>query len=259
MFKQINGTTLNYEVKGNGPESVVFVHGLGGSLNIWHSQVKICSRYFKTLTYDLRGSGRSDISVPEYSINLWVEDLKSLLETEAIERAHFVGHSMGTLIIQHFAVAYPEMVASLTLVGGITEIPEAGKKGLHDRANLVKENGMDAVADLVIEGGLSAYSKHANSAVAGLVRELLQRNDAEAYGASCKALANGMVIAYEEVKVPVLLIVGDEDNVSPISMAKQLYDHFPNAKVEVLADCGHWATVEKPSDVNRVLLSFLKV
>jgi pimeloyl-ACP methyl ester carboxylesterase len=256
MFKAIKDLQVNCEVKGNG-DTVVFVHGLGGSLNIWNSQVNVCSRYFKTIAYDLRGSGRTDLAGPEYSIDLWVEDLKNLLDSEEVERVHLVGHSMGTLIIQHFAAVYPDRVNSLTLVGGLTEIPEAGKSGLYERSHLVSEKGMDAVADLVIEGGLSACSKHANNALAGLVRELLQRNHPEGYAASCKALANGKAIVYEQVQVPVLLIVGDEDKVTPLPMAKQLHAKFPHAKLEVIADCGHWATVEKPSEVNRALLAFL--
>ncbi|GEN35420.1 alpha/beta fold hydrolase [Aneurinibacillus danicus] len=256
MLTQVNDLQVNYEVKGTG-DVVVFVHGLGGSLNIWNSQVNVCSRYYKTITYDLRGSGRTEISTPEYSINQFVEDLKDLLDQENVSSAHFVGHSMGTLIIQHFAVLYPEKVKTLSLVGGLTEIPPAGKEGLHARSEQVREKGMDAVADAVIEGGLSAYSKFANSALVGLVRELLQRNDAEGYAATCRALADGKAIEHQNIKQPVLLIVGDEDKVTPIRMAQQLYHGFPNATLEIIPDCGHWATVEKPENVNRALLTFL--
>ncbi|WP_052947904.1 alpha/beta fold hydrolase [Aneurinibacillus tyrosinisolvens] len=256
MLSQMNSLQINYEVKGTG-DVVVFVHGLGGSLNIWNSQVNVCSRYYKTITYDLRGSGRTETSHPEYSISQYVEDLKDLLEQENVDSAHLVGHSMGTLIIQHFATRYPEKVKSLALVGGIVEIPPAGKDGLAARSELVKEKGMDAVADAITEGGLSAYTKFANPALVGLVRELLQRNDSEGYAASCRALADGKAIEHEEITQPVLLIVGDEDKTSPIRMAQQLYKGFSNAKLEIIPDCGHWATIEKPNDVNRALLTFL--
>ncbi|WCK53733.1 alpha/beta hydrolase [Aneurinibacillus sp. Ricciae_BoGa-3] len=256
MLSQTKSLQVNYEVKGTG-EAIVFVHGLGGSLNIWNSQVNVCSRYYKTIAYDLRGSGRTETSIPEYSISQFVEDLTDLLEQESVESAHFIGHSMGTLIVQHFAIRYPEKVKSLALVGGIIEIPPAGKDGLAARSELVKEKGMDAVADAITEGGLSAYTKFANPALVGLVRELLQRNDAEGYAASCRALADAKAIDHQEVTQPVLLVVGDEDKTSPVRMAQQLYKGFPNAKLEVIPDCGHWATIEKPNDVNRALLNFL--
>ncbi|WHY65084.1 alpha/beta hydrolase [Neobacillus sp. SuZ13] len=255
MRKQIRDIQVNVEVKGSG-EAVVFVHGLGGDLNIWHSQVNTCSRHFKTVTYDLRGSGRTDVSHPDYSIELFVEDLKALLDSESIESAHIIAHSMGTLIAEHFAVSYPEAVKSLTLVGGFTEPPEGARKALSDRSTLVRENGMEVIADTILEGGFSNYSK-TNLAVMGLVRSLLLTNDAEGYAASCRALAEAKAIRHQEVEVPVQLIVGEEDKTTPLSMSKALYNNFPNADLVVLSNCGHWATIEKPNEVNTAILEFI--
>lgn len=256
MLGQVNGLQVNYESKGNG-DVIVFVHGLGGSLNIWNSQTMVCSRYYRTLSYDLRGSGRTDLSKCEYSIDLWVADLKELLQYENIESAHFVGHSLGTLVIQHFAISYPSMIKSLTLIGALTEPSEAARKGIHDRSNVVRTNGMDAVVDPIIEGGFSSYSKHTNSALIGLVKELLMHNHPEAYAASCRALAQAKAIDHSKVEAPVLLIVGDEDKVSPISMSKLMNRRFPKAHLEIIPNCGHWATIEMPDAVNKNLLNFL--
>jgi 3-oxoadipate enol-lactonase len=255
MRKPVRDVQVNVEVKGSG-DAVIFVHGLGGDLNVWHSQVNVCSRYFKTVAYDLRGSGRTDVSQPEYSIRLFVEDLKAVLESESIESAHIVAHSMGTLIAEHFAVTYPEAVKSLTLVGGFTEPPEGARKALADRSTVVRENGMESIADTLLDGGFSSYTK-TNQATMGLVRSLLQKNDAEGYAASCRALSEARAINHGEVNVPVLLIVGDEDKTTPVPMAQKLYKNFPNAELVVLPNCGHWATIETPNEVNRALLQFL--
>ncbi|MFJ7730188.1 alpha/beta fold hydrolase [Neobacillus sp. NPDC097160] len=255
MRKQIRDIQVNVEVKGTG-NAVVFVHGLGGDLNIWNSQVNACSRHLKTVTYDLRGSGLTDVSQPDYSIDLFVEDLKALLESESIESAHIVAHSMGTMIAEHFAVVYPESVKSLTLVGGFTEPPEGARKALADRSTLVRENGMDSIADSIVEGGFSSYTK-TNLAMMGLVRSLIQKNDVEGYAASCKALAEAKAISQCDVKVPVLLIVGDEDKTTPLSMSKHLLKNFPNSELVVLSNCGHWATIEMPIEVNAAILKFI--
>lgn len=254
MRKQIRDIHVNVETKGTG-EAVVFVHGLGGDLNIWHSQVNACSRFFKTVAYDLRGSGRTDVSQSEYSIELFVEDLKTLLEIESIESAHIVAHSMGTMIVEQFAVVYPESVKSLTLVGGFTEPPEGARKALADRSTMVSENGMESIADTILEGGFASYTK-VNQAVMGLVRSLLQKNDEQGYAASCRALAEAKSINQRDVKVPVLLIVGDEDKTTPIPMSKTLYKNFPNAELVILPNCGHWATIEKPNEVNAAIMTF---
>ena len=258
MLKQVNGITMNLEVNGNGEETVVFVHGLGGSLNVWHSQVSVVSRYYKTLTYDLRGSGRSDVADCEYSIETWVEDLKALLDSQNIRSAHLVGWSMGTLIVQHFSSKYSARVESQTLVGPLWELPETGKQNTFKRAEIVEEEGMDAVADMIIAGGTSSFTKADKPALVGLIRDLLLRNNAEAYAASCRALANGKAIDHQKVEVPTLLIVGDEDNVTALPVAEKLYRAFPNAQLEVISNAGHWTTVEKPNELNQTFLKFLK-
>ncbi|ETI67413.1 alpha/beta fold hydrolase [Neobacillus vireti] len=255
MRKLIRDIKVKVEVKGTG-DAVVFVHGLGGDLNIWHSQVSACSPHLKTVTYDLRGSGLTDVSHPDYSIEVFVEDLKALLDSEMIEGAHIVAHSMGTMIAEHFAVVYPEAVKSLTLIGGFTEPPEGARKALADRSTLVRENGMESIADAILEGGFSSFSK-SNQVMMGLVRSLLLKNDAEGYAASCRALAEAKAISHQNVKVPVLLIVGDEDKTTPLSMSKALYNSFPNADLEVLPNCGHWATIEMTNEVNAAVLKFI--
>jgi len=258
MYEQVNGITMNLEMNGNGEETVVFVHGLGGSLNVWYSQIAVVSRYYKTIAYDLRGSGRSDKADCEYSIELWVEDLKALLDSQNIKRVHLVGWSLGTLIVQHFSSKYATMVASQTLVGGLWELPEVGKQNTLKRAEIVQEEGMDAVADTIVAGGTSSYTKYAQPALVGLIRDLLLRNNPEAYAASCRALAGGTAIDHQQVDVPTLLIVGDEDNVTPLPVAERLYRAFPNVQLEVIANAGHWIIVEKPTELNTAFLTFLK-
>ncbi|KKB33618.1 alpha/beta fold hydrolase [Bacillus thermotolerans] len=258
MRKEVNGAAVNFEVNGNGEETVVFVHGLGGSLNVWHSQQAVASRYYKTLSYDLRGSGRSDIANCDYSIELWVEDLKALLDSEKIDQPHLVGWSMGTLIVQHFSSKYPSRAASQTLVGPLVELPEAGKKNTFKRAEVVEAEGMDAVADAIIQGGTASFTKYDKPALIGLIRDVLLRNNPEAYAASCRALANGKAVDHTKVEVPTLLVVGAEDNVTPVPVATRLYNAFPNAQLEVIADAGHWTTVEKPNEINQALIKFLQ-
>jgi 3-oxoadipate enol-lactonase len=256
MLEMVNGVTTHYEVKGQG-ETVLFLHGLGGSLNIWHNQVMHLSRYYQTVTFDLTGSGRTETTAAPYSMEKWGEELIALMDRLSIDKAHLVGHSMGTLIAQHFAVHYPERVSSLTLVGGIVEIAEAGKAGLEQRAKTVLEQGMDPVAEAICDAGLSAHTKATHTAVVGLIRELMQRNDPQGYAASCRALAAAPAIDHGSVQVPVLVIVGDEDRTAPVTVAKKLYQGFPNAKLVVVGESGHWTTLEKPVETTAAILQFL--
>jgi 3-oxoadipate enol-lactonase len=256
MQKTINGALTNYEVKGQG-ETVLFIHGLGGTLNIWHNQVQQLSRYYQTVTYDLTGSGRTETTDAPYSMETWGQDILALMEELSIEKAHLVGHSMGTVIAQHFAIEHPDRVLSLTFVGGIVEIPEAGKAGLEQRAKTVLEQGMDPVGEAICDAGLSAHTKATNTAVVGFVRELMQRNDPAGYAASCRALAAAKAIDHSAVQVPVLVVVGDEDRTGPLPVAKKLYQGFPNSRLVVIAESGHWTTLEQPVETTQAILQFL--
>src|SRR5262245_9240229 len=132
MLASINGVTLHYESQAEGPP-LVFVHGLGGTSNVWHAQRVTLSHYYRAITYDLSGSGRSDRSRRAYSIDAWADELVGLLDHLGLPAAVVVGHSMGTLIAQRFAAKYPRRTSALVLAGAIAELAPAGKDAFTQR------------------------------------------------------------------------------------------------------------------------------
>jgi pimeloyl-ACP methyl ester carboxylesterase len=92
---------------------------------------------------------------------------------------------------------------------------------------------------------------------AALVRESLMRQDAQGYARSCEALAAAQSAALEDIKVPVLLVTGDEDSVAPPSTVNEMARRLPNARVVVLNRCGHWTTFERPTECAQQLEEFL--
>src|SRR5689334_688455 len=133
MQANINGLRIHYESQGEGTP-LVFVHGLGGTGNVWHAQRATLSRYYRVITYDLSGSGRSDKSRREFSIDGWADELMVLLDQLGLPAAVVVGHSMGTVIVQRFAAKHTGRTTALVLAGGITELSAAGKEAFTKRA-----------------------------------------------------------------------------------------------------------------------------
>jgi pimeloyl-ACP methyl ester carboxylesterase len=174
-----------------------------------------------------------------------------------VERAHFVGHSMGTLICQHIATEAPHLVASLVLFGALLEPPDAARTGLKHRAALARAEGMAPIADQIIAGSLSANTKATQPAVIAFVRESVMRQDPEGYARHCEALATANAADHRLIAVPTLLITGDADTVAPASMAQTLADRIAGARLSVLDRCGHWSTLEKTADCNAKLGGFL--
>ena len=111
----------------SGP-TLVCVHGLGGSTNTWYPQAQVLKRDLQLIAYDLRGSGRNTMP-GDISLERHVADLAEVVH-EVGGAVHLAGHSLGTIICQHFAAQYPEKVASLALLGAFAEPPEGARKAL---------------------------------------------------------------------------------------------------------------------------------
>ena len=244
------------EISGEG-FPVVMVHGLGGTTNTFQPQIAALSGY-RVIRIDLPGAGRSPVPHDDLSIEKMMEAVLGASKALGVERGHFVGHSMGTLVVQKLAAAYPDLVASLTLFGGLVEPPEAARSGLAARAKLARSDGMEPIAEQIIAATLSAETKSHRPAAVAFVRESLMRQPVEGYAKHCEALAKATAADHRLIAAPTLLLTGDADVVAPPSMAQTLADRIPHASLSMLDRCGHWSTLEKPVECNERMVTFLK-
>src|SRR5688572_14180246 len=97
MHASLLGTSVYYETVGDGLP-LIFVHGLGGTSNVWHAQRAGLSKYFKVVTLDLPGSGRSDKSERHYSMERWADQVAALADALKLDKFVIVGHSMSTIL-----------------------------------------------------------------------------------------------------------------------------------------------------------------
>jgi 3-oxoadipate enol-lactonase len=243
------------ETSGAG-EAVVMVHGLGGTSNTFQPLMAALGGY-QAIRPDLPGSGRSDTPVEALSIAEHAGEVLSYLHLAGVTRAHFVGHSMGTLVCQHIAVAAPDSVASLTLFGALTEPPEGARTGLIARAAVARRDGMAGIADQIVGHTLAPRTHEENPAAVAFVRESILRQPPEGYARNCEALARATLADLHKIKAPTLLVTGDCDPVSPVSMAQVLADGITGAQLSVLDRCGHWVTVEQAARAARLMADHL--
>ena len=127
MFADIAGGRIHYESAGDGIP-VVFVHGLGGTGNVWYAQRAALSKFFRIVTIDLPGSGQSDRGDKNFSMDRWSDQLRGLADALQLGRFVLVGHSMSTILAQKFAARHGERLLGLVLCGPLTELPPAGKE-----------------------------------------------------------------------------------------------------------------------------------
>lgn len=255
MLVELRGKTLSVEKHGDG-EPVVFLHGLGSTANVWEPQVCALANHFTMVRFDLEGAGRSPFA-GTLSIDGWVQDLKALLDMENIAKARLVGHSLGTLILQHFAVAYPARVEKLVFIGVNRAPPEARRQAIRDRAAKVRAEGLDAIVDTVVQGGVSPHTFTDKPEVVAFVRELLTRQPVEGYARCCEAMASAVAADVRKIRAPVLLVAGRDDGISPVSNSEGLAADLPDAKLRILEQCGHWHPIEQPVALGQAMREFL--
>lgn len=248
--------SLAIECAGAG-DPILFIHGLGGSSNVFGAQVGTLARSYQCIRFDLPGAGRSPLE-PTTSIESFVDAALSVLDLHAGKAAaHIVAHSMGTVVAQHLALAAPDRVRSLSLIGPIHAPAEAGRKALRERAQRAASQGLTQIADEIVAAGLSAETKGHRPELAACVREFVMRQPAEGYARHCEALAAAQPAELSRLVAPALLITGDEDNTAPPRAVRTMAVGIGGSTFAMLPRCGHWATLERPLEVAARLHAFL--
>jgi pimeloyl-ACP methyl ester carboxylesterase len=237
------------ECEGEG-EAVVCVHGLGGSSNTWTPLMSALARH-RVVRIDLPGSGRSQRVEGPLSIARFVEVAVQACERLGIASAHWLGHSMGTIVCQHLAAQCPRLVRSLALYGPLAEPTESARAGLRARAAQARGGapGLHDIAQQLVRAALSADT-----------RDGLMRSDGEAYARSCEVLAAAQAAPAQQIRAPVLLVTGDEDAVSPPQAVRALAERLSAARLVrsvVLPRCGHWTPIERPAECAREWREFV--
>lgn len=256
MKVTIAGRHIALHDSGGDGEAVLLVHGLGGASTFWTPVMAALNDRYRVIAPDLPCAARSD-NDPEVSIASLARDLISLLDELGIIEVHLVGHSMGTIVCQHLAVAAPERVRSMALLGPLAEPPAAARTALADRAALARRDGMAPIAEAIVAGGLSPATRAAQPVAVGYVREVMLGQDPEGYALSCLALSHAQRADLSQLYRPVLCVTGADDATAPPDSVRALCAGLSDGHCEILPDCGHWTATEQPAAVATLVSEFI--
>jgi 3-oxoadipate enol-lactonase len=247
---------LAVEIEGKG-EPVVMLHGLGGSSNTWTTLMPSLSR-FQTIRIDLPGAGRSHLVEGPITIASLVRAVQSVMTNLGIARAHFIGHSMGTIIATHIASS-SQLVRSLLLFGPLLCPPDGARASIKLRAAKARAEGvigMQAIADALVQASTSTESKQRRLASIAFVRESLMRQCPDGYARNCEALSEAQAADTFRISCPTLLVTGDDDVISPPQAVRAMSEKIIGSRLEVLRGCGHWTTIELPDECAAITKQF---
>lgn len=238
----------------------MLVHGLGGTAaGIWRQLPAELEDEFTVVTYDLRGTGGSGRPVGPYSLEDFVGDLRELIEELGLERPSLVGHSLGGTIVLAYAGTYPDEVSAVVAVGAPIVLPDQGKQGMRERAQVVEADGVGMVAETVATNGMAPSFREAHPDEFRAYVDLLSANDPLTYAATCLALAEmDATDLLAKIEAPVLLLAGELDAVAPRDAQERAAAAIPRAERVAVPDCAHIVPWEKPERLRDEVVQFLR-
>ncbi|MGH9244038.1 MAG: alpha/beta fold hydrolase [Acidimicrobiales bacterium] len=262
-----DGVELYVEATGSG-EPILFIHEFAGDHRSWEPQVRWFSRRYRCITYCARGYPPSDVpaDVTSYSQAQAVEDARSVLDGMSIDRAHVIGNSMGAFCGLHLALRHPDRTRSVVVA--------ACGYGTHPDARESFRREAEAVASALEHEDMAAV---ASRYAVGPARVQLQNKDPRGWAEFAEQLAEHSPVGaaltmrgvqrerpslydlgaeLERMTVPMLLIVGDEDE-GALDASLMLKRTVPSAGLAVLPRTGHTANLEEPSQFNQLVGDFL--
>jgi 3-oxoadipate enol-lactonase len=175
-----------------------------------------------------------------------------------IQRAVVAGSSMSSLTCVELAAAYPELVTGLILVGGFATMSAQGKERMLQRVAVIQAEGMEALAPAVAATALGATTHATQPALVGLFQQMIAANDPGGYSESIRAVvAADTTPLLPQVRCPVLVLIGAEEQVAPLHQAQALLRGLPHAELRVLPGCGHLPFLEQPALFNAAVQEFI--
>ncbi len=256
----VNGVSLAVEVKGEGP-AVLFVHGYPLDRTIWGHQVSHLSGV-RRIAPDLRGMGRSDAPDLGYSMSTYAEDLLALLDVLGVDRYVVCGLSMGGYVAFELLRRQRERVRALILVDSRAEADSAeGRRAREAAAATAREGGAKAIAEAMLPRLLAPGSfrespemverlrtQMSATPVAGIVGALTAMRDRPDSTPLLAGLGD----------LPTLIIVGEEDPITPPAAAKALAATIPGAQLRIIPGAGHLPPIERPEATTSIIGEFLQ-
>jgi 3-oxoadipate enol-lactonase len=256
-FAENRGTKIYWDEQGQGAP-VLLIMGLGWASNMWHRTRPILAARFRTMAFDNRGAGRSDVPPGPYSIATMASDAAAVLDAAGVESAHLLGASMGGMIAQEFGLQYPNRVRSLilgcTAPGGphaIQAEPEAVQLLFRREEN--PKDKAEAAVPFIYDASTPRERIDQDLAVLSEWYPTPEGFTAQLQG----ILAWEAYSRLSQIRAPALVIHGVNDRLVPAANADLIAGRIPGAQLVKLANASHIFMTDQPAVAHQVILEFL--
>ena len=257
-----DGTRIHYEVTGRpGATPILMIQGLGASKNAWNLQRIAMATRFRSISLDNRGAGRSDKPTQPFTLEQMADDAIAVLDAAGVETAHVVGASMGGVISQIIAVKYPHRVRSLTLVCTACRNHPWRQELLQSWAHTAEEKGMIEVGKEAAQWVMSPRSFRRLVPAFTWMGPLAALRPRHSFVSQIQAILDtreDLVDELSSITAPTMVIVGNQDILTPRGDSEEIAERIPNAELVVISGAAHGLMMEHSTTFNKILIEFLQ-
>jgi 3-oxoadipate enol-lactonase len=257
----INNLMIGYSDEGlyDAPV-VILIHGFPFNRTMWEKQVEVLKEKYRVIAYDVRGHGNSDAGKDEFSVGLFARDLIALMDELKIEKAVLCGLSMGGYIALHAIENYTDRINALILCDTTckADTPEGMEKRMK-AIESIRESGVEAYADSSLKNFFAKSSFTKRIAEIIRVRKMMASTSEHTIVETLLALSKRKETCnfLPEIKVPVLILVGKEDIITPPEAAKFMHQRIKSSVLHIVKNAGHISNLENPVVFNEHLSEFI--
>jgi pimeloyl-ACP methyl ester carboxylesterase len=258
----VHGMKMNYVDTGGDGTPVLLVHGFPFNLEMWRPQIDALGDRWRLIVPDLKGAGGSDgpEDASHYSMDSYADELNALLDELGIDKVVFGGLSMGGYIAFAFLRKFPDRVAALVLADTRAEAdpPEGIEKRTNQQAQ-IRSEGTAGIVEALTGALLSPTTKEKRPDVVQALRNVMD-NPTRSYLGELEAMKGRPDSTGElaSISVPTLIIVGEDDGVTPPDAARKMHEHIGGSRLVVLPEAGHVSNLEVPDAFNGAVAEFLQ-
>ena len=250
----------HHRIDGGAGPWVTFVTGIANDLTMWDAQAAALEGRFRILRYDLRGHGGSESTPGDYTIDILVRDLRTLLDALRVEKTHLVGLGLGGAIAQAFAIAHPDRLLGLVPCCCRAQMVPDFAAMWHRLRDTVRQNGLESIVEPTVQRWFSEDFKAAHPEVLEKIRRMIRGTTLQGYlGVTAAFLGLSVEDRLQEIKAPTLYVSGAEDKLGgPPALMQGLAGKVKGARHLSVPKAAHIANIQNPEGFNRVLEEFLQ-
>ena len=253
----VNGIQVNYRVTGEGPW-IILSHPVSANMEIWEPQINALAEKFSVLQYDIRGHGETEATQGPYPMVQLADDAAHLLAYLGIEKAHWIGTSLGGMIGQAFAIQYPDKVDRIVLANTTCQAAANAKALWGGRALEAQMHSMTSQIESTVSRWFTKGFIENNPNVIQKIEDMIRTTSVVGYSGTSNALINfDLSEQLGSIKSKVLVIAGEHDQATALTMSQKMASLLPKAQLVIVKDAAHISSLEQWEFFNKEVIRFL--